>query len=36
MVYIGVEDGIKAHRLYDPQSRRIVVSRDVVFEESET
>jgi hypothetical protein len=36
MVYFGAEYGNKAHRLYDPQSRRIVVSRDVVFEESET
>jgi hypothetical protein len=35
MVYFGVEDGSKAHRLYDPQSKRIVVSRDVVFEEGE-
>jgi hypothetical protein len=34
MVYFGVEQGSKAHRLFDPQSRRIVVSRDVVFEES--
>jgi len=34
MIYFGVEEGSKAHRLYDPQSRRIVVNRDVVFEES--
>jgi hypothetical protein len=36
MVYLGVEEGSKAHRLYDPQTRRIVVSRDVVFEEGES
>jgi len=35
MVYFGVEEGSKAHRLYDPQSGRIVVSRDVIFEENE-
>jgi hypothetical protein len=34
MVYLGVEDGSKAHRLYDPQTKRIAVSRDVVFEEA--
>jgi hypothetical protein len=34
MVYLGVEEGSKAHRLYNPQTKRIVVSRDVVFEES--
>lgn len=34
MVYFGAEVGSKAHRLFDPQTNRIVVSRDVVFEES--
>lgn len=34
MVYLGVEEGRKAHRLYDPKHNRIVVSRDVVFEEN--
>ena len=33
MVYFGVEDETKAHRLYDPQHEKIYVSRDVVFEE---
>ena len=33
-VYLGVEEGSKAHRLYDPQRGRIVVSRDVIFEEN--
>lgn len=33
MVYFGVEDGSKAHRLYNPQTRKMVVSRDVIFEE---
>ena len=34
MVYFGVEERSKAHRLYNPQTRRIVVSRDVVFKEN--
>ena len=34
MVYFGVEEGSKAHRLYNPQTKKIVVSRDVIFEES--
>ena len=34
MVDLGVEDGSKAHRLYDPQTKKIVISRDVVFEEA--
>ena len=33
LVYFGVEEGSKAHKLYDPESNRIVVSQDVVFEE---
>jgi hypothetical protein len=34
MVYFGVEEGSKAHRLYNPQTKKIVVSRDVIFEEA--
>jgi hypothetical protein len=33
MVFIGYEKGSKAYRMYDPRSRKLVVSRDVVFEE---
>jgi len=33
MVYFGVAEGSKAHRLYDPENKKIVVSRDVIFEE---
>lgn len=33
LVHLGVEPGTKAYRLYDPSSNRIIVSRDVVFEE---
>jgi hypothetical protein len=35
MVYFGVKEGSKAHRLFDPQTKKIVVSRDVIFEEAE-
>jgi hypothetical protein len=34
MVYFGIEEGSKAHRMYNPQNKKIIVSRDVVFEES--
>jgi len=34
MVYFGVEEGSKAHRLYNPKTKKIVVSRNVVFEEN--
>jgi hypothetical protein len=34
MVYFGVEQGSKVHRMYSPQTNKIVVSRDVIFEES--
>ncbi|CAD6251242.1 unnamed protein product [Miscanthus lutarioriparius] len=34
MVYFGIKEGSKAHRMYNPKTNKIVVSRDVVFEES--
>jgi hypothetical protein len=34
VVYFGVESGSKAHRMYNPNTGKIVVSRDVVFEET--
>jgi hypothetical protein len=33
-VHLGVSDESKAYKLYDPAKKKIVVSRDVVFEES--
>lgn len=33
-VYLGIEEGSKAHRLYDPRHGKIHVSRDVIFEEN--
>jgi transposase InsO family protein len=34
MVYFGVDEESKAHRMFDPVRRKIVVSRDVIFEEA--
>ena len=34
LVHLGTEPGSKAYRLLDPLSLRIVISRDVVFEEA--
>ena len=33
MVLLGYEEGTKAYRLYDPCRDKVVVSRDVVFDE---
>ncbi|KAK9076273.1 hypothetical protein SSX86_004606 [Deinandra increscens subsp. villosa] len=33
MVYVGKEPGSKAFRLFNPKENKIVVSRDVIFEE---
>ncbi|XP_021971501.1 uncharacterized protein LOC110866666 [Helianthus annuus] len=33
LVYLGNEPGSKAFRLYDPKNRKIVVNRDVEFDE---
>lgn len=35
-VFLGVSDESKAYRLFDPVSRKIIVSKDVVFEEEES
>lgn len=34
LVHLGTEPGSKAYRIYDPHTKRVVVSRDVVFDES--
>ena len=34
-VLLGISEESKAYRLYDPVSKKIVVSRDVIFEENE-
>ena len=34
LVHLGTEPGSKAYRMYDPQMQRVVVSRDVIFDEA--
>jgi hypothetical protein len=33
MVMVGYEPGGKAYQLYNPATKRVLVSRDVVFDE---
>ncbi|KAB2605263.1 hypothetical protein D8674_004980 [Pyrus ussuriensis x Pyrus communis] len=35
-IFLGVSDESKAYRLFDPISQKIIVSRDVVFEEDQS
>lgn len=32
-VFLGLSEGSKAYRMYDPVSKKVIVSRDMVFEE---
>ncbi|KAG7547963.1 Zinc finger CCHC-type [Arabidopsis suecica] len=34
LIHLGTEPGSKAYRLLDPKARKVVVSRDVVFDET--
>lgn len=34
LVHLGTEPGSKAYRMFDPQDQKVVVSRDVVFDEA--
>ena len=34
LVHLGTDPGSKAYQMYDPQTQKIVVSRDVVFDET--
>ncbi|KAF0888573.1 hypothetical protein E2562_016042 [Oryza meyeriana var. granulata] len=33
MIFVGYEPGSKAYRAYDPVTRRVHISRDIVFDE---
>ena len=33
MVFIGYEVGTKGYKCYDPETGRVYISRDVIFEE---
>ena len=33
MVFLGYAEGTKAYRLYDPHGDKVLVSRDIVFDE---
>jgi len=34
LIHLGTEPGSKAYRLLDPQEKKVVVSRDVIFDET--
>jgi hypothetical protein len=36
MVFIGYEEGTKGYRVYDPASKKLQVTRDVLFEENQS
>ena len=36
LIHLGTEPGSKAYRLFDPTNRRVVVSRDVIFDENKS
>jgi hypothetical protein len=33
-VFMGFSEGVKAVRLWNPESKKVIVSRDVAFDES--
>jgi hypothetical protein len=33
MIFVGYERGTKAYKAYDPITRRVTISRDVIFDE---
>lgn len=35
LVHLGTESGSKAYRLFEPTNKKVVVSRDAIFDENE-
>ena len=35
-IFLGVSDKSKAYKLYNPSTMKVVISRDVVFDEKST
>ena len=35
MVFIGYESGTKGYRVFDPSTKKLVISRDVIFDEQQ-
>ena len=35
-MFLGVSEEFKTYQLYDPVAKRVIVSKDVVFEENES
>lgn len=34
MIFVGYEPGSKAYHAYDPMTRRVHISRDIIFDEA--
>lgn len=32
-IFIGYEKGVKGYKLWDPEARKVVISRDLIFDE---
>jgi hypothetical protein len=36
MVFIGYESGTKGYSFFDPSTKKLVISRDVIFDEKQS